>query len=62
MLSVTENKRIIPAIHKVGNHPVSVADNILLQSLLAPLCCTEMDFTLSQHSKGMVLGQWILHI
>ena len=30
MLSVTENNRIIPAIHKVSNHPVSVTDNILL--------------------------------
>ena len=30
MSSVTKNRRIIPAIHKVGNHPVSVTDNILL--------------------------------
>ena len=29
-VSVTENTRIIPAIHKVGNNPVSVTDNILL--------------------------------
>ena len=34
MSSVKENNRIIPAIHKVDNHPVSVTDNILLYSLM----------------------------
>ena len=30
MSSVIENNKIIPAIHKVSNHLVSVTDNILL--------------------------------
>ena len=54
MSSVTENNRNIPAIHKVGNPPVSVTDNILLYSPLITTFvhsfCSQLLFTNSSQN------------